>query len=59
MKEPDQEAPDRQLYALLHLPPDASDEEIRKAYRQYAQVYHPDKYQDPHVRLIQLFSVIC
>lgn len=41
--------PNRELYALLHLSPEASDEEIRKAYRQWAQVYHPDKYQAPHV----------
>lgn len=40
---------DRQLYALLHVSPEASVEEIRKAYRQWAQVYHPDKYQDPQV----------
>lgn len=36
----------RELYALLHLSPESSDEEIRRAYRQYAQIYHPDKYQD-------------
>ncbi|GLT49176.1 hypothetical protein SLA2020_227540 [Shorea laevis] len=42
--------PNRELYALLHLSPDASDEEIKKAYRQWAQVYHPDKYQDPHMK---------
>jgi curved DNA-binding protein CbpA len=40
----------RELYALLHLSPDASGEEIRRAYRQYAQIYHPDKYQDPQVQ---------
>jgi curved DNA-binding protein CbpA len=39
----------RELYALLHLSPESSDEEIRRAYRQYAQIYHPDKYQDPQV----------
>ncbi|XP_072987607.1 chaperone protein dnaJ 13 isoform X1 [Typha latifolia] len=44
------EAPERDIYALLHLSPDASDEEIRKAYRQWAQVYHPDKYQDPQMK---------
>lgn len=42
--------PERELYALLHLSPEASDEEIRKAYRQWAQVYHPDKYQDPQMK---------
>nr|ATB19888.1 putative OWL1 [Juniperus drupacea] len=35
----------RELYARLHVSPDASDEDIKKAYRVYAQVYHPDKYQ--------------
>ncbi|KAK3041098.1 hypothetical protein RJ639_026895 [Escallonia herrerae] len=39
--------PSRELYAMLHISPDASDEEIRKAYRQWAQVYHPDKFQSP------------
>lgn len=47
MKEGDTGAPNRELYALLNIPPEASDEEIRKAYRQWAQVYHPDKYQAP------------
>ncbi|KAL3679639.1 hypothetical protein R1sor_022595 [Riccia sorocarpa] len=37
--------PARELYALLHLSPDASDEEIKRAYRQWAQIYHPDKHQ--------------
>jgi DnaJ family protein C protein 11 len=37
--------PDRQLYALLHLSPEASDDDVKKAYRQWAQVYHPDKHQ--------------
>ncbi|KAJ3682185.1 hypothetical protein LUZ60_014758 [Juncus effusus] len=40
----------KDLYALLHLSPDASDEEIRKAYRQWAQIYHPDKYQDNQMK---------
>jgi hypothetical protein len=41
----------RELYALLHLSPDASDEEVRRAYRSFAQIYHPDKYQDLQVQL--------
>lgn len=49
MKEEEEGPPNRELYALLHISPEASDEEIRKAYRQWAQVYHPDKYQSPHV----------
>ncbi|MCO5599084.1 hypothetical protein L7F22_053184 [Adiantum nelumboides] len=44
-----EEKPDGELYALLHLSPEASDEEIRRAYRQWAQVYHPDKHQTPQV----------
>ena len=52
--------PNRELYALLHLSPEASDEEIRKAYRQWAQVYHPDKYQALQVPLspLSLLAVI-
>ncbi|XP_020248063.1 chaperone protein dnaJ 13 [Asparagus officinalis] len=46
MKESAEAPPERDLYALLHLSPEASDEEIRRAYRQWAQIYHPDKYQD-------------
>ncbi|KAM3408939.1 hypothetical protein ACQJBY_001773 [Aegilops geniculata] len=40
----------RELYALLHLSPESSDEEIRRAYRQFAQIYHPDKYQDAQMK---------
>ncbi|KAK9143061.1 hypothetical protein Syun_012461 [Stephania yunnanensis] len=49
MKEMESESR-RELYALLHLSPEASDDEIRKAYRQWAQIYHPDKYQSPHMK---------
>lgn len=49
MKEEDAGPPNRELYALLNISPEASDEEIRKAYRQWAQIYHPDKYQELHV----------
>ncbi|KAK9274933.1 hypothetical protein L1049_022188 [Liquidambar formosana] len=61
MKETDKGPPNRELYALLHLSPEASDEEIRKAYRQWAQVYHPDKYQAPHMKEIatENFQRIC
>lgn len=47
--------PNTELYALLNISPEASDEEIRKAYRQWAQVYHPDKYQAPQVLLLAFF----
>ncbi|MED6157045.1 Chaperone protein dnaJ 13 [Stylosanthes scabra] len=56
------EAPEnRELYALLNLSPEASDEEIRRAYRQWAQAYHPDKYQSPHMKDIatENFQRIC
>lgn len=46
----------KELYALLHVSPDASDEEIRKAYRQWAQIYHPDKYQAPQAMFIVLLT---
>ncbi|CAK9883200.1 unnamed protein product [Sphagnum jensenii] len=42
--------PARELYALLHLSPDASDDDIKKSYRQWAQVYHPDKHQTPQMQ---------
>lgn len=53
--------PKKELYALLHISPEASDEEIRKAYRQWAQVYHPDKYQPPHMKDVatENFQRIC
>ena len=51
--------PHRELYALLHVSPEASDEEIRRAYRQWAQVYHPDKYRDLHVCSLSSFRFAC
>lgn len=59
MKE--EEAQNRELYALLQISPQSSDEEIRKAYRQWAQIYHPDKYQSPEEKGIAThnFQRIC
>ncbi|KAH7415328.1 hypothetical protein KP509_14G038100 [Ceratopteris richardii] len=45
-----EDGPDGELYALLHLSPEATDEEIRRAYRQWAQVYHPDKHKTPQMQ---------
>ncbi|KAJ9173390.1 hypothetical protein P3X46_016531 [Hevea brasiliensis] len=61
MKEEDAGPPKRELYAVLQVSPEATDEEIRKAYRHWAQVYHPDKYQDLHMKEIatQNFQRIC
>lgn len=61
MREGDEGPKNRELYALLHLSPEASDEEIRKSYRQWAQIYHPDKYQAPQMKEIatENFQRIC
>ncbi|KAG7668677.1 hypothetical protein KSW81_005436 [Nannochloris sp. 'desiccata'] len=39
-------SPGRSLYAILNVRPDATEDEIRRAYRQLATTYHPDKAQD-------------
>uniref|UniRef100_A0A6M2EH59 J domain-containing protein n=1 Tax=Populus davidiana TaxID=266767 RepID=A0A6M2EH59_9ROSI len=61
MEEEEAGPPKRELYALLQVSPEATDEDIRKAYRHWAQVYHPDKYQDFHMQQIatENFQRIC
>lgn len=39
--------PDRELYAILNLSADATEEEIKRSYRQLVTTYHPDKARDP------------
>lgn len=36
---------DSSYYAVLNVPNEASEEDIRRSYRQLAQVFHPDKAQ--------------
>lgn len=61
MKKEEDGSSNRELYALLHVSPEASDEEIRKAYRQWAQIYHPDKYQALQMKEVatENFQRIC
>ncbi|OIS99545.1 PREDICTED: chaperone protein dnaJ 13 [Nicotiana attenuata] len=61
MREEESGPQNRELYALLHISPEASDDEIRKAYRQWAQIYHPDKYQAAEMKEIatENFQRIC
>eukprot|EP00803_Ostreobium_quekettii_P001631 evm.model.scf_402.4 EVM.evm.TU.scf_402.4 scf_402:39651-45159(+) len=37
-------------YAILNVPPDASEADIRRSYRQLAQIFHPDKHSSAELR---------
>lgn len=37
-------------YAVLNIPKDASTEDVRRAYRNLAQVFHPDKHTNDELR---------
>jgi DnaJ family protein C protein 11 len=41
---PDDDADEASLYAVLNVPRDASEEDIRRAFRALAQACHPDKH---------------
>uniref|UniRef100_A0A061QLV6 Chaperone protein dnaj 13-like n=1 Tax=Tetraselmis sp. GSL018 TaxID=582737 RepID=A0A061QLV6_9CHLO len=38
------------LYAVLNLPRDASDDDVQRAYRTLARTFHPDKHQDDNLK---------
>ena len=38
------------FYAVLNVPQDASDDDVKKSFRQLAQAYHPDKHTDPALK---------
>ncbi|CAN0842241.1 Chaperone protein dnaJ 13 [Linum grandiflorum] len=61
MNSEEEGAPNRELYAVLQVSPEATVEEIKKAYRHWAQAYHPDKYQDVHMKetATENFQRIC
>jgi len=46
-EEEDEGPPGTDLYAVLNVPRDASEEEVQRAYRSLAKTFHPDKHQDP------------
>eukprot|EP00252_Welwitschia_mirabilis_P022430 TRINITY_DN6065_c0_g1_i1.p1 TRINITY_DN6065_c0_g1~~TRINITY_DN6065_c0_g1_i1.p1 ORF type:complete len:541 (-),score=142.90 TRINITY_DN6065_c0_g1_i1:625-2247(-) len=55
------EVDNQELYARLNLSPEATDDEIKRAYRYWAQVYHPDKQQSLQMKDVatENFQRIC
>ena len=47
------------LYHVLGVAPNASDDEIRKVYRSLAMRFHPDRNQDAFNLAIQLARLVC
>lgn len=47
---PEEQEDTDSFYAALNVSRGASDAEIKKAYRQLAQIYHPDKHTDPQLK---------
>ena len=49
---------DNEYYNFLHIPRDATQEEITAAYKKYSRMYHPDKFlnEDQKVHANEMFS---
>lgn len=47
----------KDYYSILQLPPSASLQEIKKAYRQLAQQYHPDKHDNDPYKVVQFAEI--
>lgn len=42
------------VYAILQVPPDASDDEIKLKYKELAKIYHPDKNNGDDTKMVEL-----
>ena len=50
MADPEEGPGQADLYATLNVSPDASQDDITKAYRKLVQVFHPDKVHDAQLK---------